>query len=109
MNQSTHTHSYPDDAAKAKHLAFLLAQSVMPQEQKEAWINVLPVMLPEQVDTLICALEREHHGYVEASESLVNDLKRLESELQQQLNSLKAEELKAIETFIKKQLTQTKA
>lgn len=106
MTNLSHSHQYPDDASKAQRLAFLLAQSVMSQEQKEAWINVLPLMTPEQADMLIALLEREHYGYVEVSQSLLEDLKRMETELQKKIDQLKTEERRVIEEFIKQRLAQ---
>lgn len=108
MPQTNHNHHYPDDATKAKHLAFLLAQSVMPQEQKEAWVNLLPLMTSEQVDTLIEILEKEHHGYAVASERFLTDLKKLETNLRAQINKLKLTEQTAVESFIQQRLAQTK-
>lgn len=93
---------------QAQRLAFLLVQSVMPQEQKEAWMNVLPIMTPEQVDTLIALLEREHVGYVQASQSLLQDLKQLEGELVKKITQLKAEERTVIEAFIKQRIAASK-
>jgi len=106
MNKPNHNHHYPDDATKAKHLAFLLAQSVMPQEQKEAWVNLLPLMTPEQVATLIEILEKEHHGYSLASAQFLADLKKLETTLRTEINKLKLAEQKAVETFIQQRLAQ---
>ncbi len=89
------------DAAKARRLAFLLTQSVMPQEQKEAWIHLLPVMESSQVDVLMEILEKEHAGYIESSKTFLDDLKRLEGELTKQVESLKQEEKQLIEAYVK--------
>lgn len=91
---------------KAEHLAFLLAQSVMPQEQKEAWLNLLPIMLPEQVDQLMAVLEKEHQSYVASSKAFVRDLQTLESSLQKQITNLKTEERKLVEEFLQKKISE---
>lgn len=98
----TSTQLPASDAAKARRLAFLLTQSVMPQEQKEAWIHLLPIMDPEQVDTLMGILEREHKGYQAASKNFLQDLKNLEADLQKQITALKHEEQELIEAYVKK-------
>lgn len=90
------------DAAKARRLAFLLTQSVMPQEQKEAWIHLLPIMDTQQVDTLMQILERENKSYQASSKNFLQDLKNLEADMQKQITSLKHEEQQLIETYIKK-------
>lgn len=92
------------ESEKAKHLAFLLAQSVMSEEQKEAWINLLPMMVPEQVDVLIGILEREHQTYQAVSKDLLLDLKKLEESLRKEIYKLKDDEKKLIEAFIKKEI-----
>ncbi len=101
-NQATDKN--PSDAAKARRLAFLLVQSVMPQEQKEAWMDLLPIMTPEQVDMLMSILEKEHQGYQESSKQLLEDLKNLEASFKQEVEKLKAEEKELIDAFIKKEI-----
>lgn len=101
-SNSSSTSTPASDAAKARRLAFLLTQSVMPQEQKEAWIHLLPIMDSEQVDTLMGILEREYKGYQSASQDFLQDLKKLESNLQQQITSLKHDEQQLIEAYVKK-------
>ena len=44
----------------AKKLAFLLYASTMPEDIKEAWINVLPEMTLEQIDKFIEILEAKY-------------------------------------------------
>ncbi|HLD21482.1 MAG TPA: hypothetical protein VJB65_01120 [Patescibacteria group bacterium] len=89
---------------KAERLAFLLAQSAMPQEQKEGWINVLPIMDEQQVDTLIDLLEQEHAGYVESSKEFLEDVKQLEQSFAAKVTELKEEERKMIDAFIQSKL-----
>jgi len=95
-----------EDYKKAQRLAFLLAQSVMPQEQKEAWINLLPVMLPKQVDQLVGILEREHQSYVSSSKAFVSDLRTLESSLHRQISQLKQEEKTVIENYLHNKISE---
>ncbi|MDD5749311.1 MAG: hypothetical protein PHO91_00790 [Patescibacteria group bacterium] len=45
---------------KGQKLAFFLSQSKMPQEQKEAWLALLPEMSLEQVEELLDILEAQH-------------------------------------------------
>ena len=45
---------------KGQRLAFFLSQSKMPQEQKEAWLALLPEMSLEQVEELLDILEAQH-------------------------------------------------
>lgn len=94
------------DAKKAQRLAFLLAQSVMPQEQKEAWMNLLPVMLPEQVDQLMSILEKEHASYVESSKAFVHDLQQLEKSLEKEIATLKREERELVEAYLQKKIAE---
>lgn len=95
---------HTDDSAKAARLALLLAQSEMPQEQKEAWIHMLPVMLPEQVDGLVELLEQEHRGYVDAGAQLMKELKQLEGSVHEEVDALKTAERELIDRFIKGEL-----
>lgn len=104
--KQTQNHNKENDATQAKRLAFLLAQSVMPQEQKEAWINLLPVMIPDQVNQLIALLEREHAGYVHSSQTFLDDLKKLEQSLAQEIQQLQLDERRQIEDFIQQRLQQ---
>lgn len=91
---------------KAQKLAWLLVQSVMPQEQKEGWMNLLPLMTEQQVDVLIEVLEQEHASYKMASQDLMKDLKQLEESLAGTMQKLKAEERQLIDQFIHTKLAE---
>lgn len=94
---------------KAKHLAFLLVQSVMPQEQKEGWINLLPLMSDQQVDALIEVLEQEHANYTQVSQDFLTDLKKLETTLSKKMQKLEASERELIDRFIHQKLSEYQA
>lgn len=93
---------------KAKELAWLLAQSVMPQEQKEAWLNLLPLMTDEQVDQLVQVLKSEQASYQQASKDFFQDLQNFEHNFSETIQELKAADLKLIDRFIETKLAEVK-
>lgn len=88
----------------AQHLAFLLAQSAMPQAQKEGWLNLLPVMSPTQVERLVTLLEQEQQSYQATAKQLLDDLDRLTDELQSAMQQLQMKERDEIDQFIKQSI-----
>ena len=73
----------------------------MPNEQKESWINLLPIMTQDQVDTLLQILQQEHDSYRQSGTQLMEDLKKLEGDLTTAIDKLKVAERQAIEDFVK--------
>lgn len=92
------------DRSTAQRLAFLLAQSVMPEEQKAAWLNLLPLMSQDQISRFMSVLEQEHGSYQEVSKALLADLEQVGSEMNQTLDKLAAKERKEIEQYVQKLL-----
>ncbi len=92
------------DRSKAQRLAFLLAQSVMPEEQKTAWLNLLPLMSQDQISRFMSVLEQEHGSYQEVSKSLLGELEQVGSDMNQALDKLAAKERKEIEQYVQKLL-----
>jgi hypothetical protein len=98
------TKSFPLDRAAAQRLAWLLAQSVMPEEQKAAWLNLLPILSVDQVQRLMQVLEQEQASYQTVSADLFADLDTLASEMQSSLDRLQAKERQAIERYVQQLL-----
>ncbi len=94
----------PLDTKTAERLAWLLAQSVMPEEQKSAWLNLLPLMSVEQVQRLMQVLEQEQAAYQAVSASFFSDLDAVVKEMNTSLERLQAKERKEIERYIQKLL-----
>ncbi|MBI4407056.1 MAG: hypothetical protein HY565_00970 [Candidatus Kerfeldbacteria bacterium] len=92
------------DRSQAQRLAFLLAQSVMPEEQKVAWLNLLPLMSQDQISRFMSVLEQEHGSYQEVSKALLADLEQTGSEMNQALDRLAAKERQEIEQYVQKLL-----
>ena len=98
------TPTLPLDQTAAERLAWLLAQSVMPEEQKAAWLNLLPLMSVAQVQQLMQVLEREQASYQEVSADLFADLDTVAKEMRHSLERLQAKERKEIEQYVQKLL-----
>lgn len=100
VNSGDNQTNRQSDNGRAKRLAQLLAQSVMPEEQKAAWIHLLPLMSMEQVSQLMQVLEQEIASYQAVSKSLITDLENLAKEMKQSLSQLKQKERQEIEQHI---------
>ena len=98
------TPTLPLDQTTAERLAWLLAQSVMPEEQKAAWLNLLPLMSVEQVQQLMQVLEQEQASYQEVSADFFADLDTVVKEMKMSLERLQAKERKEIEQYVQKLL-----
>lgn len=98
------TSTLPLDQATAERLARLLAQSVMPDEQKAAWLNLLPLMSVAQVQQLMQVLEREQASYQAVSADFFADLETLVKEMNTSLERLQAKERKEIERYVQQLL-----
>lgn len=88
---------------QAKKLAVLLASSDMPEEIQEAWISLLPVMTPDQIDRLMASLEV---SYAESATEVIdsdfkNEILALEEEQAREAKSLDASAEEHIEKITK--------
>jgi len=92
------------DTQKAKRLALLLAQSVMLEEQKAAWLNVLPLMSEAQVNQLMGIMQHEQQSYQEVSKAFFQDLGQLNKDMTATLDQLAAKERQEIEQYIQQKL-----
>ena len=95
------------DTQKAKRLALLLAQSVMLEEQKAAWLNVLPLMSEAQVNQLMGIMQHEQQSYQEVSKAFFQDLGQLNKDMTATLDQLAAKERQEIEQYIQQKLNGT--
>lgn len=98
------TSTLPLDKTTAERLAWLLAQSVMPEEQKAAWLNLLPLMSVPQVQRLMQVLEQEQASYQAVSANFFADLDTVVKEMNSSLERLQSKERKEIERYIQKLL-----
>ena len=94
---------------EGERLAFLLYASQMPDEAKQAWINMIPEMNPEQIQRLMGILEKEQEYYANADEEELMKDPELDSELTEinkrrdkKLENLEKKTMKKLEDIDKK-------